>query len=75
MEHQRRVASIRQVVECVVTAAVVFRDNIGANSVCEAHDSGPWFRLHGAVKCMEFALEIEYVLQLHQYLTLFSFQF
>ena len=74
-DHQRRVSSIRRVVEFVVTAAVALRDNICVDGGSEAHDSSTWFDSHSAVTCMGFALEIEYVSQHEQCLTLVFSQF
>ena len=39
VQHHCRGSSIRHVVEFVVTAAAVLRDNISVNDFCEAHDS------------------------------------
>ena len=62
-------------VEFVVTAAAVLRDNISVNDVCEAHDSSTCFDFHSAVTCMGFTLEIEYVPQHQQCLTMIFFRF
>ena len=62
-------------VDFVVTAAVALRDNICVDGGSEAHDPSTWIDSHGAVTCMWFALEIEYVSQHEQCLTLVLSQF
>ena len=69
VEHQCRVASNRNLVHFVATAAVVLRDDMCVDGVCETEDSSR------AVMCMGCAIEIVYGLQEQQRFTLFFFKF